>query len=108
LGLKKLQREAEARTPEGDSETRFEREAGSSSDPERGPDAHRDPAEADPSLTSVVAQPEFIRPQPGGEVEKEKETIRPVPQPVRKEAADEIVTLPSWRGQYRKKRYPPA
>jgi hypothetical protein len=57
----------------------------------------------------VTAPPEFIRPQPAAEAEKEKEPLRPTPPVPRREreSPDEIQTLPSWRGQYRKKRYPP-
>ncbi len=108
LGLKSLQREAQDKTRLEESEFRVEREAGSSAD--SGGQASDSPGStvvADSSLEGVVAQPEFIRPRPGVEVEKEKEPIRPVPTPVRKETADEIETLPSWRGQYRKRRYPP-
>ena len=108
LGLKNLQREAEdkgspgrVRAPRGEGSRQFLLTPGA--------DARTLPGcpVADFSLEGVVAQPEFIRPLPGPEVEKEKEPIRPVPTPVRKETADEIETLPSWRGQYRKRRYPP-
>ncbi len=55
----------------------------------------------------LTAQPEFLPPKPILEVEKEKETVRPTPPRRDNPDGDEIQTLPSWRGQYRKKRYPP-
>lgn len=55
----------------------------------------------------LTAQPEFLPPKPTVEVEKEKETVRPTPPRRDNPDGDEIQTLPSWRGQYRKKRYPP-
>jgi len=62
------------------------------------------------SAAGVNARPEFLPPRPVSDLEKEKEPIRPTaPVPLRdnRETQDEIQTLPSWRGQYRKKRYPP-
>jgi hypothetical protein len=61
---------------------------------------------AAPSPLNVTAQPEFLRPRQAVPVEKEKEPLRPVPTPLRKDPSDDLETLPSWRGQYRKKRYP--
>lgn len=57
----------------------------------------------------LTAPPEFLRPQAAPEAEKDKEALRPTPPVPRREreSPDEIQTLPSWRGQYRKKRYPP-
>jgi hypothetical protein len=57
----------------------------------------------------LTAQPEFLPPKPMVELEKEKEAVRPTPTAPRRGDGDpdEIQTLPSWRGQYRKKRYPP-
>jgi hypothetical protein len=57
----------------------------------------------------VTAPPEFLPPRAAAEPEKEKEPLRPTPPMPRREreSPDEIQTLPSWRGQYRKKRYPP-
>lgn len=57
----------------------------------------------------LTAQPEFLPPRPMSEAEKEKEKEVVRPTPPRRENVDpeEIQTLPSWRGQYRKKRYPP-
>jgi len=67
-----------------------------------------DAAESGPPLR-LTAQPEFLPPKPMVEVEKEKEAVRPTPTAPRRADGDpdEIQTLPSWRGQYRKKRYPP-
>ena len=55
----------------------------------------------------LTAQPEFLPPKPMVEVEKEKEALRPTPSRRENPDPDEVQTLPSWRGQYRKKRYPP-
>ena len=57
--------------------------------------------------TRLTAQPEFLPPKPVAEIEKEKEAVRPTPPRRENWDSDEIQTLPSWRGQYRKKRYPP-
>ena len=59
--------------------------------------------------TRLTAQPEFLPPRPVAEIEKDKdkETVRPTPPRRDTPEGDEIQTLPSWRGQYRKKRYPP-
>jgi hypothetical protein len=62
------------------------------------------------SPARVTVRPEILRPKPVVQADKEKEPLRPtVPQPLREKADthDEIETLPSVRGQYRKKRYPP-
>lgn len=79
--------------------------------------AHSEPPEeaadeiaAAHSAAGVNARPEFLPPRPVADLEKEKEPIRstaPVPLRDHRETQDEIQTLPSWRGQYRKKRYPP-
>ena len=75
--------------------------------------AYAETSVPDPDLPGIgapvrlTAQPEILPPKLTGEVEKEKETVRLTP-PRRDTAdAEEIQTLPSWRGQYRKKRYPP-
>jgi hypothetical protein len=57
--------------------------------------------------TRLAAQPEFLPPRATSELEKEKEAVRPTPFRRDNPDGDEIQTLPSWRGQYRKKRYPP-
>ena len=72
-------------------------------------DAHEDSLPAGEVPARLAAQPEFLPPRPLVEAEavREKEAVRPAP--TRRDApeSDEIQTLPSWRGQYRKKRYPP-
>lgn len=57
----------------------------------------------------LTAQPEFLPPRPMVELEaeREKEAVRATPTRRDTPEGDEIQTLPSWRGQYRKKRYPP-
>ena len=98
--------EEEYGADEADAEPRFERAMVRP--------AYHEPttpeAESDASVpVRVTAPPEFLRPQPAAEAEKEKEPLRPTPPVPRREreSPDEIQTLPSRRGQYRKKRYPP-
>lgn len=106
LGRKSLNKDGE---PESDSdpdlEPRFERATVRPA----YPDASLPEADAPESgtATRLTAQPEILPPKPVAEAEKEKEVVRPTP--TRRESVDpdEIQTLPSWRGQYRKKRYPP-
>jgi len=71
--------------------------------------AETDQAESASAPVRVTAPPEFLPPRAAAEPEKEKEPVRPTPPMPRREreSPDEIQTLPSWRGQYRKKRYPP-
>jgi hypothetical protein len=73
------------------------------------PTAETDTARSASAPVRVTAPPEFLPPQSATEPEKEKEPMRPTPTMPRREreSPDEIQTLPSWRGQYRKKRYPP-
>jgi hypothetical protein len=57
----------------------------------------------------VKAKPEFLPPKPAlesseREKEKDKETVRPVPKRLRWDDPQDVETLPSWRGQYRKRR----
>jgi hypothetical protein len=89
-----------------DTEPRFERATVRPAYQEP-PNAETDSEASAP--VRVTAPPEFLRPQPAAEAEKEKEPLRPTPPVPRREreSPDEIQTLPSWRGQYRKKRYPP-
>lgn len=89
--------------------SRVEREAGRSSYA-RGSFSATEPEfeTAAASPLNVMAQPEFLRPKQVAPVDKEKEPLRPVPTPPRKDPSDDLETLPSWRGQYRKKRYPSA
>jgi uncharacterized protein involved in exopolysaccharide biosynthesis len=109
LGLKSLDKESDFRDREPEAEVRYERE------PERTvyaqPFASVSPVNADaasPSTAAVIAQPEFLPPRPVVEVaEREKEPARPVSPPARHErweSMEDVQTLPSWRGQYRKKR----
>ncbi len=91
---------------DAESGARVEREAGRSSYA-RGSFSPAEPVaeDAPPSPLSVTAQPEFLRPKQGAvPVEKEKEPLRTVPTPPRRDSADDIETLPAWRGQYRRKR----
>jgi succinoglycan biosynthesis transport protein ExoP len=58
-----------------------------------------------PDAASVRAKPEFLPPRPVTETtEREKEPVRPVPKRLRWDAPEDVETLPSWRGQYRKRR----
>jgi uncharacterized protein involved in exopolysaccharide biosynthesis len=58
-----------------------------------------------PDAASVKAKPEFLPPKPVVETtEREKELPRPVPKRLRWDAPEDVETLPSWRGQYRKRR----
>jgi hypothetical protein len=93
---------------EADTEPRFER-ATVRPAYHQPPPAETEPAAAAPAPVRVTAPPEFLPPKPAAEAEKEKEPLRPTPPVPRREreTPDEIQTLPSWRGQYRKKRYPP-
>lgn len=105
-GLKTLHREAEMRAPEDLDQARYERDAGAVLHDESYPvDEPSEASEADRPPARLVAQPEFLPPRQMIEVEREKEPLRTVPTPVRPDSADDIETLPSWRGQYRKKRY---
>jgi len=58
-----------------------------------------------PDPNSVKAKPEFLPPRQVVETaEREKEPPRPVAKRLRWDAPDDVETLPSWRGQYRKRR----
>ena len=106
LGMKSMNKDAEYTSHEPDSEPR---------NPER-------PVYAEPYASSiavngetpiadaaiVTAMPEFLPPRPLVETttEREKEPVRPVA-PKRahlRDSTDDVETLPSWRGQYRKRR----
>ncbi len=93
------------RQTESETDVRVEREAGRSSYA-RGSfsPAEADAGDAIPSPISVTAQPEFLRPKQVAPVEKEKEPLKTVPTPPKRDSADDLQTLPSWRGQYRRKR----
>lgn len=93
---------------EAEAEPRFERAHVRQAYPEP-PTAETEPAGTASVPVRLTAPPEFLPPRPAAEPEKEKEPVRPTPPVPRREreSPDEIQTLPSWRGQYRKKRYPP-
>lgn len=57
-------------------------------------------------LSPVKATPEFLPPKPQLEsgAEREKDQVRPVPKRLRWDDPQDVETLPSWRGQYRKRR----
>jgi len=58
-----------------------------------------------PDAASVKAKPEFLPPKPALESpDREKEPVRPTPKRLRWDAPEDVETLPSWRGQYRKRR----
>ncbi len=105
LGLKGLDKDPEFRGPEPEPEPRFRRQ------PERpvyaeayvaSPEGTTAPA--DPSITAVTAPPEFLPPRALEIAEKEKEPARPAnPAPIQRDP-EELQTLPSWRGQYRRRR----
>jgi Mrp family chromosome partitioning ATPase len=118
LGIKTLDREADNRAYDDEPEPRYERQV------ERQPDRPVDRrqvterpvyaasapepdsvAVAAPSPHSVTVQPEFLPPRVIEPLDHEKEPARSL-KPKRldyREASDDIETLPSWRGQYRKK-----
>jgi hypothetical protein len=100
--------EQEYGADEADTEPRFERATVRPAFHE-APTTKKEPAGSASAPVRVTAPPEFLPPQPAAEGEREKEPLRPTPPVPRREreSPDEIQTLPSWRGQYRKKRYPP-
>ena len=63
-------------------------------------------------VETVTARPEILRPRPAESPDRERERVRPVPasprrasQDERWDAPDDVDILPSWRGQYRKRRW---
>jgi hypothetical protein len=106
LGRRSLSKDGDSGLEsDSDLEPRFERATMRPAHAETSvPDANLSRNGAPVRLT---AQPEFLPPRPTVEAEKEKETVRPTPPRRENPDGDEIQTLPSWRGQYRKKRYPP-
>ncbi|HEY3624975.1 MAG TPA: hypothetical protein VGL00_01790, partial [Terracidiphilus sp.] len=112
LGRRSLNRDDHpAADSHSDIEPRFDRATVRNSYPETPlPAADGAPNRSPGQLT---AQPEFLPPRPSVEAEKdgaEKErevAVRPTPPRRETPDGEEIQTLPSWRGQYRKKRYPP-
>lgn len=113
LGLKTANREGEFSEADAPAEPRYERVERPAERPVYAEPiapiataaAARVPG-ADP--VEVVAQPEFLPPKPMVEtMEKEPEKETRPPAPPRKnrwDSSEDIETLPSWRGQYRKKR----
>ena len=107
LGLKALNKEAEFHGEETDLGHPPERNAERpvyaepvSVSPSRGAEALA------PDAASVKATPEFLPPKPALEAttEREKDAVRPVPKRLRWDDPQDVETLPSWRGQYRKRR----
>jgi hypothetical protein len=100
--------EAEDGADEAGTEPRFERATVRPAYHD-APTAEKEPAGPASAPVRVTAPPEFLPPRPSAEAEKEKEPLRPTPPVPRREreSPDEVQTLPSWRGQYRKKRYLP-
>jgi len=109
LGLKALNKESEFQGQSPDEEPHYERNA------ERP--VYAEPITLSPSTgtvealppdaASVKAKPEFLPPKPAleaSEREREKEPVRPVPKRLRWDDPQDVETLPSWRGQYRKRR----
>jgi len=86
-----------------DIEPRFERATVRPAYADEPPPSPEAPANG--ATARLTAQPEFLPPKPM--VEVEKDVVRTNPPRRDKADSDEIQTLPSWRGQYRKKRYPP-
>ncbi|HEY1987260.1 MAG TPA: hypothetical protein VGG85_17725 [Terracidiphilus sp.] len=109
LGRRSLTKEFDHQPHESELEPRFERATvrpAYAASPASS--AQSELEESGSVAMRVVAQPEFLPPKPIAEVEKEKEkeTARAAAPPARWEPGDEPETLPSVRGQYRKKRYP--
>jgi hypothetical protein len=107
LGIRNLQKEAEPRRSYAETEFRSERQT------ERAifaqPQSHSQVAHSSErtATAEVTASPEIIPPRAAMEqVEREKEASRPVKSPrvSHRDSADDLDTLPSWRGQYRKRR----
>ncbi len=107
LGLKALNKEAEFRGRTPDMEPQFERNAERSvyAEPITASPAQGTAETLPPDAASVRAKPEFLPPRPVLETaEREKEPVRPAPKRLRWDAPEDVETLPSWRGQYRKRR----
>jgi len=107
LGIRNLQKESELSKAFSEPESRSERQ------PERAvfaqPQSHDHVAHSREraATAEVTASPEIIPPRAAIEhVEREKEVSRPVKSPrvSRWDSVDDVETLPSLRGQYRKRR----
>ena len=105
LGLKALNKEGEFHGEESEVGQQFERNA------ERP--VYAEPLTVSPTTgvemlppESVKAIPEFLPPKPALEsgADRDKEPVRPVPKRLRWDDPQDVETLPSWRGQYRKRR----
>ena len=110
LGRRSLGQEAPRAKHAPDFEPRFERATVRPAYSEPPAAAGNQHAATGAVPVELTARPEFLPPKVVAEAEKEKEPLRPTAPPPRRdkvEGQDEIQTLPSWRGQYRKKRYPP-
>jgi hypothetical protein len=110
LGRRSLTQAAEIAGKDTDLEPRFERATVRPTYAEPGPSTTEGSDGGSPSAARVTVRPEFLRPRAASDAEKEKEPLRPTsPQPLRDKAdsQEEIETLPSVRGQYRKKKYRP-
>jgi hypothetical protein len=110
LGRRSLIQDAASANRESGFEPRLERATARSAYNAAGPLGGGVAEGESASPARVTVRPEILRPRPVTEADKEKEPLRPtVPQRLREkaDAQDEIETLPSVRGQYRKKRYPP-
>ena len=108
LGLKALNKEADLQGRTADVEPQYERNAERPvyAEPVTYSPARGSVETLPPDAASVKAKPEFLPPkQVAAETtEREKEPVRPVPKRLRWDAPEDVETLPSWRGQYRKRR----
>ena len=110
LGRKSLLQDADSAGNDSDFEPRFERATVRPAYTPPSESEVQTPEGESSSPARVTITPEFLRPRPASEAEKEKEPLRPTTsQPLRDKpnSQDEIETLPSVRGQYRRKRYSP-
>jgi len=107
LGIRNLQKEAELRKAYSETEFRSERQGERAvfAQPATPPQIASSGQRA--VTAEVTAPPEIIPPRaPSQQGEREKEHSHPVKSPrvSRWDSADDVETLPSWRGQYRKRR----
>ena len=108
LGLKALNKEADLHGRSADVEPQYERTAERPvyAEPVTYSPARGSIETLPPDAASVKAKPEFLPPEQvaAETTEREKEPVRPVPKRLRWDAPEDVETLPSWRGQYRKRR----
>jgi hypothetical protein len=109
LGRKSLAQDADLGVQDPDFEPRFERATVRPAFAKPGGPEVEAAESKSTSPARVAVQPEFFRPRAASETEREKEPLRPNPQPLRDkpDSQEEIETLPSVRGQYRRKKYSP-